>query len=138
MKSSRSQLEHGNFYTPENRAIDANLAGMARRETPVDKVDLHVPPLDKIRDILSVGLAENFGRVSVEVVECPDLTAAPFGLAAPGLCGDARIADVGGVPNLTPTPKPEKVYSLTNVLKTAEMEDGAIIGPGAANSHFVG
>ena len=111
---------------------------MAHLETPVDKVDLHVPLLDEIRKILSDGLEENFGLVSVEVVDCPDLTAAPFDLAAPGLCGDARIADVGGVPNLTPTPKPEKVYSLTSVLKMTEMEGGAVIGPGAANSHFVG
>ena len=85
-----------------------------------------------------VNLQRNFEQVSVKVVECPDLTLAPFGLAAPGLNGQTRIADVGGVPNLTPVPKPEKEYSLTDVLKEAELQDGAIIGPGAASSRFVG
>ena len=74
----------------------------------------------------------------MNVIECPDLRLAPFGLAAPGLCGEPRIADIGGVPNLTPVPRPEKVYSLTDVLELAEMHQGAIIGPGAGNSQFVG
>ena len=85
-----------------------------------------------------MNLQLNFDQVSVKVVECPDLTLAPFGLAAPGLSGQTRIADVGGVPNLTPQPKPEKVYSLIDVMNTVELDEGAVIGPGAGNSHFVG
>jgi hypothetical protein len=38
--------------------------------------------------------------VEVSVVKCPDLTQAPFHLAAAGLGGDTAIADVGGVNNM--------------------------------------
>lgn len=34
------------------------------------------------------------------MVTCPDLTAPPFGLAAPGLGGASAVADVGGVNNM--------------------------------------
>ena len=107
---------------------------------PVEHVSLHVPTLDAICDAFKAGLTSNFADFSVKVVDCPDLRKAPFGLAAPGLSGAPRIADVGGVPNLTPKPKREKVYSLTETLKLTNMENGrgSVIGPGAGNSHFVG
>lgn len=34
--------------------------------------------------VLQEGLAKNFANVEVEVVDCPDLSAAPFYLAAGG------------------------------------------------------
>lgn len=43
---------------------------------------------------LAVGLSENFAEVSVEVAECPDLTAAPFHLASSGLSGSQTIVEV--------------------------------------------
>ena len=104
----------------------------------VKEVSLHAPPLESLVGILQSGLTTNFADVSVKIVECPDLTAAPFGLAAPGIGGATRIADVGGVPNLTPKPKPEKVYSLPRIMEMTGLTDGALIGPGAGNSHFVG
>lgn len=76
---------------------------------------------------LNGALSKNFERSSVRIVDCPDLTQAPFHLASPGisgvgltrrsnfisgLCGNVRIADVGGVPNLHPMPKLDKVPSL--------------------------
>jgi len=111
---------------------------MSTKKHSITKVSLYVPTLEEIQDTIEEGLKLNFDQVSVKVVECPDLTLAPFGLAAPGLSGQTRIADVGGVPNLTPRPKPEKVYSLIDVMNTVELDEGAVIGPGAGNSHFVG
>lgn len=108
------------------------------RNMKVDKFPLHRPTLEEVRCILEEALRQNFYDASVTVVTCPDLTAPPFGLVAPGLGGTPRLADVGGVPNLTPVPQTNKVYSLNNVLKLVQMEDGMIIGPGAGNSHFVG
>ena len=105
---------------------------------PVETVPLHTPSLETVRDALSAGLARNFAEFSVNVVECPDLSSAPFSLAAPGLGGSTRVADIGGVPNLTPVPKPEKVYSLPEVLRLAGLENGIVIGPGAASSKFIG
>ena len=37
-----------------------------------------------IRAVLEKGLKENYSEVSVSIVECPDLTEEPFGLAAKG------------------------------------------------------
>ena len=34
--------------------------------------------------VLSKTLRDNFAEVSVTIVDCPDLTAAPYGLARPG------------------------------------------------------
>jgi len=104
----------------------------------VENAKLHVPSLEEIKDAFSEGLKKNFADVHVAIVDCPDLTEAPFGIAAPGLGGATRIADIGGVPNLTPIPKPEKVYSLPEILKLTGSAEGAVIGPGAGNSHFVG
>jgi hypothetical protein len=35
--------------------------------------------------VLSEGLGKNFVTVSVNVVDCPDLTQKPFNLSAPGM-----------------------------------------------------
>lgn len=47
--------------------------------------------------VLQRDLMESFKEVSVGVEDCPDLTKAPFHLAAEGLSGSPRICDVGGV-----------------------------------------
>lgn len=57
----------------------------------------------------------NFAEVQVEVVECPDLTAAPFHLASSGLCGSPTIVDVGGPPYLLPLVDRTKIYDLVNL-----------------------
>jgi hypothetical protein len=75
----------------------------------VQKTALHVPPLEEISGVLEKALNANFSSVSVSVVECPDLSEKPWSLAAPGLCGRARIADVGGVPNLIPLVERDKI-----------------------------
>ena len=51
-------------------------------------------------------------EISVEVVTSPDLTQAPFRLATDGLSGHERVAEVGGPPNLAPTPRIDRKYSL--------------------------
>jgi len=45
----------------------------------------------------------------VTVVECPDLRAAPWGLAGPGLAGETRVLDIGGVPYLMPSVTRDKL-----------------------------
>jgi hypothetical protein len=55
-----------------------------------------------------------------------------------GLCGQARILDIGGVPNLVPTPKLEKLYDLKDFPKlvdfqfTTKESVALMIGAGAA------
>lgn len=64
---------------------------------------------------LSTGLSGNFAEVSVEEVECPDLTAAPFHLASSGLSGSPVIVDVGGPPFLLPLADRTKIYDLVDI-----------------------
>eukprot|EP00466_Bigelowiella_natans_P008797 jgi/Bigna1/89375/estExt_fgenesh1_pg.C_480064 len=64
----------------------------------VEKASLYVPELSQLADMLKESLRGNFETVETKVVQCPDLT--KWGLAAPGICGNPRIIDIGGVPNL--------------------------------------
>lgn len=62
----------------------------------------------------------NFAEVKVEVVDCPDLTQAPFHLAAPGICGDETIVEFGGVPYLLPLVDRSRIYDLVPMLNNVE------------------
>lgn len=68
-----------------------------------------------VSPVLSVGLKGNFGEVSVNEVDCPDLTAAPYHLAGHGLSGSPTIVEIGGPPYLLPTVDRAKLYDLVAV-----------------------
>lgn len=106
----------------------------------VERLHLHPPPLSELVQCISAGLQRNFNDVSVTVEECPDLRKPPFNLAAAGLSGCTRIADVGGQPNLSPTPKLDKKYSVLDIAKTIRLpkERGFLLGAGAGPFHVVG
>ena len=55
--------------------------------------------------------------MSVEIVDCPDLSQAPFHLASSGLCGDPTIVEFGGPPFLLPLVDKTKVYDLVPLLR---------------------
>lgn len=79
----------------------------------VESKPLHVPDLEELAAVIRKGLETNYKSSTCQVVECPDLTRAPFGLASKGLLGNTRLADVGGVPYLIPTSQYKtKVYDL--------------------------
>jgi len=94
-----------------------------RMSWPVEKVELSTPKLQELVPSITAGLKANFKDVSVEVTDCPDLRRSPFHLAGEGLSGNERIADIGGPPNLSPTPKLDRKYSLIEIRKLMEMED---------------
>ncbi|KAG0647978.1 Ester hydrolase [Hyphodiscus hymeniophilus] len=105
----------------------------------VQKVDLSPPALEELVDPLTSGLSTNFEHVSVSIVACPDLSQAPFNLAAPGLSGNPRIADIGGPPNLAPVPKLDRKYSFSEIAKLMEMgSSGALLGASAGPFHILG
>ncbi|KAE8444626.1 hypothetical protein EG329_014374 [Mollisiaceae sp. DMI_Dod_QoI] len=83
---------------------------------PIEKHVLSPPPLSSLVPILTSGLQKNFSHVSVSVSLCPDLTLAPFHLAAPGLCGNEYIIDLGGPPYLHPAPDFTKKYSFSSLI----------------------
>jgi Domain of Unknown Function (DUF1907) len=106
----------------------------------VQKFPLSPPPLQELVPCITAGLQGNFQEVSVEVTACPDLRQKPFGLAAAGLSGNARVADIGGPPNLAPTPKLDRKYSLLEMARLMEMSEqtGFMLGAGAGPFHVLG
>jgi len=102
-------------------------------QLPLESVDLFVPELKELGSIIEDGLKSNFKFAKVEVVDCPDLSQPPFHLAAKGLCDDAVIVDLGGVPNLIPTAQRDKIYNLADMPALIGFKDPSIliIGAGA-------
>lgn len=99
---------------------------------------LRLPALEDIASVLELGLKKNYAEVHVKVVDCPDLTQDPFGFPVKGLCGKPRIADVGGVPYLVPTARPDKVYNINTVAKKIELPGAYLLGAGASSHNSVG
>jgi len=102
---------------------------------------LDSPNLEEVQDLLRPAIAANYSHSSVEVVQCPDLRAPPFNLAAEGLSGTPVVADVGGQPNLFPRPRFDKKYSLIDIAKDSmQMSpgNGMLIGAGAGPFHVIG
>lgn len=105
---------------------------------PTTKHKLDTVDTGLIIQTLQDALAANFAESSVELVECPDLTQSPWNIACPGLCGSPRVCDVGGVPNLIPLVKTDKVYSYSDIAQCCELPDALIIGPSAGDSNLQG
>ncbi|KAG8277211.1 ester hydrolase C11orf54 homolog [Homalodisca vitripennis] len=103
-----------------------NLAKLKVEEKP-----LFVPPVEDVVQALQDGLASYFGSVSVESVECPDLTAEPFCLVAQGLCGSPRVVEVGGVSNFMPLYNPDKIYDLKDFNQLLAVDPVVALGTGA-------
>ncbi|XP_072749061.1 ester hydrolase C11orf54 homolog [Anoplolepis gracilipes] len=86
-------------------------------------------------------LKSNFEEVTVEWVDCPDLTKEPFNLAAPGLCGDPTLVEMGGMSTLFPRPITPFTYNLKKFLETCYDDDdifviGASVYPRKSNGQF--
>ncbi|EDQ90541.1 uncharacterized protein MONBRDRAFT_20550 [Monosiga brevicollis MX1] len=100
--------------------------------------DFHVPSLDEVAGVFEAGLRANFATATASVVDCPDLTQAPFHLASEGICGSPRLADVGGVPNLVPLVNRDKVYNFVDVAKQIDLPGAFFLGAGAGSSRLAG
>lgn len=110
------------------------------RKISVHKVDLKAPPLEDLVECIKNELAQGFKSTSVSVDQCPDLRQTPYNLAFAGLCGSPRVADVGGQPNLAPSPDFSKKYNLLSIARLMEMPEGqgALLGAAAGPFHVVG
>ncbi|XP_031549527.1 ester hydrolase C11orf54 homolog [Actinia tenebrosa] len=108
------------------------------RDFPVESLDLFQPELDELSKVLRDGLSKNFADVDVSVVDCPNLQESPWNLAASGICGKPKIADIGGPPYLLPLPQLNKVYDMNVVAEKAGIPGGFLIGAGAGSHSFVG
>lgn len=105
----------------------------------VRKVTLDLVSLDEVAKVIDDGIKNYFKESSVSIVNCPDLTQNPFNLAASGLGGNCRIADVGGPPYLVPLVQRNKIYSFQKIAKLAGAKDEAfLIGASAGPFRLVG
>eukprot|EP00050_Salpingoeca_kvevrii_P020573 m.100177 g.100177 ORF g.100177 m.100177 type:complete len:306 (+) comp8922_c0_seq5:90-1007(+) len=95
-------------------------------------------PLATIAAALEDILRGNFATADVTVVDCPDLREPPFRLAAAGLCGSPRIADVGGVPNLVPSVDRSKIYNLRHIACEIGLPNAFFLGAGAGSHRLTG
>ncbi|KAH3890800.1 hypothetical protein DPMN_014888 [Dreissena polymorpha] len=94
--------------------------------------------MDEVQKVLQEGLSKNFASVHVSIVECPDLTSAPFNLSAPGLCGNAKLVDIGGPPFLFPYAQRDKVYSFRHIADMCDSKEPFMLGAGAGPAHVLG
>ncbi|TEA22285.1 Ester hydrolase C11orf54-like protein [Colletotrichum sidae] len=106
----------------------------------IEKRSLLPPSLTELAHQLAPFLSANFTHAAVTVAPCPDLRKAPFYLACEGLSGNAKIADIGGQPNLFPRPRLDSIWAMDEVAKAMEMspEKGGLIGAGAGPFHILG
>jgi hypothetical protein len=111
----------------------------AKMDWPTTKLAVNPPTLDELAPAVLTGLKENFQDVTVSVESPPDLRTKPFYLAAPGLCGNTRIADVGGPEYVDPLPDMSKKYDFLSVAKSMGMssDQGFMIGAGAGPLHVL-
>ncbi|XP_015519105.2 ester hydrolase C11orf54 homolog [Neodiprion lecontei] len=107
------------------------MATLDSSKLPIVTRALHVPPLEEIRDILREALPANFAEVTIDVVDCPDLTQQPFSLAEPGFGGGTKLLEIGGIPYLFPHVHRDKVYDIKSILQNVDHSGKAfIIGAG--------
>ncbi|XP_033207937.1 ester hydrolase C11orf54 homolog [Belonocnema kinseyi] len=93
----------------------------------ITRVPLYVPELEELKAVLEEELAKNFAEVSVEVVDCPDLTKPPFTLGASGLGGNPEILDIGG-PSVSVDGASES-YTLNDIVsRSSGRTEGFMIG----------
>lgn len=87
--------------------------------------------------VLASGLKRNFRSVTVEVVDCPDLRAAPFHLAAAGLGGQrSALVDIGGPPYLLPNVDRTKIYDLKTIAQRLQPAGADVLCIGAGAGYF--
>lgn len=97
--------------------------------------------LDEVIKAIQPALQSNYAEVVVETAQCPDLRLAPFHLASEGLSGRPVVSDIGGQPNLFPSPQLDKRYSMVAVARDCMQmspEQGMLIGAGAGPFHVIG
>ncbi|GAB5366522.1 hypothetical protein AAMO2058_001150500 [Amorphochlora amoebiformis] len=125
------------YRHPNQHALLLPMGCSSSRSTDdVQFAKLYVPELKELATMLEGALKENFDEVETKVVDCPDLT--KWGLAAPGIGGDPRIIDIGGVPNLLDPTYHGETFHIPNIALDVGLKGAYIYGAGAASSKVVG
>ncbi|XP_012226536.1 ester hydrolase C11orf54 homolog [Linepithema humile] len=77
----------------------------------------HVPELGFFISALRTKLKDYFEEVTVQCVDCPDLTQPPYRFVAPGLCGNTGQLITGKFATMYPLPQSEKIYNFKKILR---------------------
>lgn len=125
-------------YRCPRPAVNAAIMAQKIASLRIDRAALKCPPLEEVASVLSKGLQNGFSQVSVEVVDCPDLSQQPFTLAKQGLGGNTALIESGGVPYLLPLVQRDKMYDMKEFGKLAGLDSCLIIGAGAGPWPFIG
>ena len=99
------ELQNRRSYVLNHEGERRRTSLRPHRTMRTERYPLSPPGLEELAKVLEAPLAANYEHIAVSVVECPDLRAAPFNLATTGLSGNEKISDVGGQPNLFPSPR---------------------------------
>ncbi|XP_072748913.1 ester hydrolase C11orf54 homolog isoform X2 [Anoplolepis gracilipes] len=82
----------------------------------IQQINLYYPDENVLATVLENGLRRSFTHANVRWVTCPNLSQAPFNLAATGICGKAAIIEVGDRTYLEPNPRLDKIYIIREIL----------------------
>lgn len=70
------------------------------------------------------------------MVDCPDLTNAPFHLAANGIGGSETIVEIGGPPYLLPLVDRSKIYDLKAIARKLQPTGTEVLAIGAGAGYY--
>ena len=133
MAESKPKRGHKKRYS----IIISNPLDALKIKTRGNHLELYTPELKDIINDIQKGLETNYKNVEVKVLDkCPDLNTEFLNkndqdnnkkkyLAASGICGSGRIADVGGLPYLYNKAFREKSqcdWEIHNIIETCGMK----------------
>ncbi|XP_033221364.1 ester hydrolase C11orf54 homolog [Belonocnema kinseyi] len=116
--------------------VFCKLLNINAEELTIVEKQLHVPPLSELQNVFREELSKNFAKVTVEIVESPDLTQEPFYLSATGLGGSPILLDVGGTTLYNTQFDKQKLFDLKTIVEKLSRPVGSC-ALGAANGPWI-
>jgi len=114
MAAPKRRKRYSIVVTSDTRKLNAN------------HLALYTPDLKQVVNEVTAGLQANFADVHVEIHDkCPKLNA--FGnlpTEVHGICGNTRIAEVGGAPYLFSANHQKQSFSVTDICRAAGVQKG--------------
>jgi len=105
---------------------------MITAKTPDVSRPLHVPNLHELAKVIENGISGNYEKVSVSVVQCPELGSL---LGCSGFGGKSAIVDVGGVNNMEYVDNNNKYHFDMKSIADQVGINGVIIGAAASKPY---
>ena len=101
-----------------------------------DSADFALLPLEMIAAAVEQSLREDYAFVDVGIAPCPDLS--ELGSASAGLCGSARLIELGGEPYAHHTAYRDICFHMDGLAAACGLPGGHILGAGIAHRDVLG